>query len=226
MMNFEIKNRFNGKVLFTCELAADVENSSYGIKLGFAVKKAVEVKADLSSANLVYADLSSADLSYANFVYADLSSANLRNANLLYADLSSADLRSADLSSADLRYANLLYANLSRTENSELAIAMTRILPEGQIIGWKKCSQGVIVRLSIPADAKRSSGFGRKCRAEFADVLEVIGAETARSGHDINFEYKTGERVVPDSFDTDFTNECSSGIHFFITRAEAEAYDL
>lgn len=50
-------------------------------------------------ANLRYADLSSADLSYANLI-----SANLRYADLSSADLSYADLRSADLRSADLDY--------------------------------------------------------------------------------------------------------------------------
>jgi hypothetical protein len=49
-----------------------------------------------------------ANLSYADLRYADLSSANLR-----YADLSYANLRYADLSYADLRYANLSSANLS-----------------------------------------------------------------------------------------------------------------
>ena len=65
-------------------------------------------RADLSYANLRYANLSYANLSSANLSYADLSSANLR-----YADLSSANLSYANLSSANLSYANLRYANLS-----------------------------------------------------------------------------------------------------------------
>jgi uncharacterized protein YjbI with pentapeptide repeats len=69
--------------------------------------------ADLSSANLRSADLSSANLSSANLRYADLSSANLRYADLSCADLRYADLSCADLSSANLRYANLRYADLS-----------------------------------------------------------------------------------------------------------------
>ena len=64
--------------------------------------------ADLSSANLRGADLSSADLGSA-----DLSSANLRGADLSGADLSSADLSSADLSGANLRGADLSSADLS-----------------------------------------------------------------------------------------------------------------
>lgn len=38
------------------------------------------------------------------------------------------------------------------------------------------------------------------------------------------FHYKAGETVKPDSFDPNPLVECSYGIHFFITRSEAEAY--
>ena len=69
--------------------------------------------ADLSGANLSRADLSGADLSRANLSGADLSGANLSGANLSGADLSGANLRWADLSRADLRWANLSGANLS-----------------------------------------------------------------------------------------------------------------
>lgn len=34
----------------------------------------------------------------------------------------------------------------------------------------------------------------------------------------------SGETVVPDSFDEDRWNECSNGIHFFITKQEAIDY--
>ena len=70
-------------------------------------------RADLSSADLRYADLSYADLSSADLRYADLSYADLRSANLRHADLRYADLRYADLRSANLRYANLRSADLS-----------------------------------------------------------------------------------------------------------------
>lgn len=69
-------------------------------------------RANLSSANLGYANLSSANLRSANLRYADLSYANLSSANLSYADLRSADLSSANLRYADLRCADLRSANL------------------------------------------------------------------------------------------------------------------
>jgi len=209
-------------------------NLSYA-DLSYANLRSANLRsADLSSANLSSADLRYANLSYADLRSADLSSADLRYANLSYADLRYADLRSADLRSADLRYANLSYAdlrsadlryaNLSYAENSKLAIAMTRILPEGDIIGWKKCIAGVIVKLLVPKRAKRCHAFGRKCRAEYIKVISVIGAPSGVSQHNGRTEYKKGKYVRCDKWDDDFTNECSGGIHFFITREEAEAY--
>lgn len=161
---------------------------------------------------------------------ADLAGAVLRDAALAGADLAGADLRGADLTDADLtgadlRGADLRGAVLTRAKNAGLAIAQTRILPAGDLVGWKKCQGGRIVKLRIPADAKRSHAFGRKCRAEYADVLEVIGASSATTqDHGPKTEYRVGQRVTPDSWDDDWTQECSHGIHFFITREEAEAY--
>ena len=180
--------------------------------------------ANLRDAYLSGANLSGAYLSGANLSGANLRGANLSDANLSDANLRDANLRDAYLSGAYLRYANLSGANLSGANGADLAIAMTRILPDGDLVGWKKCRDGVIVKLRIPAEAKRSHAFGRKCRAEFADVLEVIGAEVGISSHDGKTEYRTGQRVTPDSFDDNWMEECSHGVHFFITLLEAEAY--
>ena len=120
--------------------------------------------------------------------------------------------------------ANLAGADLAGAKDAELAIAQTRILPDGDIIGWKKCKDNVIIKLRIPAEAKRSHAFGRKCRAEYADVLEVIGAEVGYAQHDGKTEYRAGQCVVPDKFDDNWQDECSNGIHFFITRLEAENF--
>ena len=92
------------------------------------------------------------------------------------------------------------------------------------MIGWKKCRDGVVVKLRIPEEAKRSHAFGRKCRAEFVDVLEVFGGDVGISQHDGKTEYRVGSRVVPDAWSENWQNACDSGIHFFITKQEAEAY--
>ena len=191
--------------------------------------------ADLTSANLRYADLTSANLTSANLRSADLTSANLRyanltSANLTSADLTSANLRYADLTSANLTSANLTSANLTSTDltsavNAELAIARTRTIPsEGSIVGWKKCSSGVLVKIKVPDDAKRSNAFGRKCRAAFVDVLQVVNAEFGISIHDGKTRYEVGQRVNCDKWNDDWQEECAGGIHFYITKEEAEAH--
>ena len=133
----------------------------------------------------------------------------------------------ANLYGANLYGAYLGGANLGNAKNAERTIAYTRILPEGQIIGYKKGSKGEIIKLSIPADAKRSHAFGRKCRCEFADVLEISnGEKSALNGtHDKKIEYKVGERVTADKWDKNWQEECSHGIHFFITKIEAEDWE-
>ena len=194
----------------------------------------------LGCANLRDAYLGCACLHGADLGHADLSGANLSDADLSYADLSYANLSDADLSYADLSYANLSDADLSDANHVQLSIAKTSILPdEGDIIGWKKAyvdgtmlPKSVIVKLLIPADAQRSNGTGRKCRASKARVLDLQDKQgnslppdtTAYSGHDTDFTYKKGETIHVEDFDTNRWKECAPGIHFFITRIEAVKY--
>ena len=184
----------------------------------------------LSGANLHGADLSYACLHGADLSYACLHGADLRGADLHGANLCGANLHGANLCGADLRDAN----------HVELSIAKTSILPdESDIIGWKKAyvddtmpPKPVIVKLLIPADAQRSNGTGRKCRASTARVLDLQDKQgnslppdtTAYSEYDTDFTYKKGETVHVENFDTNRWNECAPGIHFFITRIEAVAY--
>ena len=221
----------SSKVLFECEIPDGLDS---GLALRHALEKDIEARAYLADANLAGAYLADANLAGAYLARANLAGASLAgaslagaylaDANLAYANLAGAYLADANLAGANLAGANLAGANLAYAKGSELAIAMTRILPAGDLIGWKKCKYGVIVKLRVPAEAKRSHAFGRKCRAEYVDVLDVIGADVGISQHDSKTEYRPGQRVTPDSFDENWRYECSSGIHFFITREEAEAY--
>lgn len=192
----------------------------------------------LMGANLSYDDLSGVDLSHANLSGANLTGAYLSHADLSYTDLNRADLTGADLRHADLRHANLtgavlIDANLNNVMYDEKTAFFAMICPEeGSFIGWKKLEHNCVAKLLIPKDAKRSSATTRKCRASKAIVLEIYDENgdvmdddfigLSRFNHD--FQYKKGQIVIPDSFDEDRWNECSSGIHFFITRKEAELY--
>ena len=217
-----ITNRWTGADIFEDELKTMKGTVQAAVRNGADLSRANLSGADLSRADLPRADLSGADLSGADLSRADLSRADLSRADLSRANLSGADLSRADLPRANLSGADLSRANLKDAKNASLTIARTRILPEGDLIGWKKCEGGVLVKLRIPEAAKRSHAFGRKCRAEFADVLEVIGAEVGISQHDGRTAYRAGERVTANGWDENWQQECSTGIHFYITREEAE----
>ena len=156
---------------------------------------------------------------------ADLSGANLRGANLRDADLRCADLRDANLSCADLRCASMD----QMIWNIHTAFYPLQCPDSGSYIGYKKAS-GLVVELEIPADARRSSATSRKCRASKAKVLSITdingnpGGDQVRSNFDPNFVYAIGETVEVTDFDDNRWNECSTGIHHFITRAEAVIY--
>ncbi len=143
------------------------------------------------------------------------------------ADLSDADLSGADLSGADLRNANLediLY--------DEKTASFALCCPEeGSFIGFKKCRDNLIVKLEIPAEAKRSSATTRKCRCSEAKVVEILTktGEKTRKRKAVSlkyrdFIYKVGETVKAEDFYNDRWAECAAGIHFFITFDEAVKY--
>ena len=135
---------------------------------------------------------------------------------------SGANLSGANLSGANLSGANLYGANLSGAKNAELAQARTSIIPEGNIVGWKKCQNGVIVKLLIGQYVKRSNASGRKCRAESAKVLRIFNGEVGISLHDGKTTYRKGETVTCDHWEEKRWIECGGGIHFYLTRVEAE----
>jgi len=196
----QIKSRYDESVLFECEAASIRE----------AVETACKARANLYGANLKGANLYGA---------------NLEGANLEGANLEGAYLKGAYLEGANLKGANLKGANLEGAYNlPPLAAAQTVIAPEGDLIVWKKCQAGILVKLLIPRDAKRSNATGRKCRAEFAEVLEIVGADVGVSQHDADVVYRVGQRVTCHKWGENRWEEIAGGIHFFLTREEAEAY--
>ena len=191
--------------------------------------------ANLRNADLKYAILEGANLWCANLRGADLKYAILEGANLWCADLSGADLRDASLGCADLRNANLSSAFLGGADLCNAKINFYIACPEkGSFIAFKKAGNNYnnyIVELLIPEDARRCSATSRKCRCDKAKVLSITkidgtsdGVDTVYSIYDETFAYKIGELVEVKDFDDNRWNECSTGIHFFLTRQEAVEY--
>ena len=145
----------------------------------------------------------------------DLHGANLSDANLSGANLRNVDLRDAYLCDADLCDAYL--------SNWKI------VPPAGSFVAWKKGGNGEIIKIKIPAWARRTSCLiNRKCRAEFVVTLEITkeGKPVLEccGGYDKNTTYRVGKCTAPDKYDPDERVDCSHGIHFFLTREEAEEW--
>lgn len=197
-------------------------------------------EADLRGADLYKANLYGADLSGANLYRVDLIGADLRGTNLCGADLRGADLRGANLYGADLCETNLYGADLIGAENIPTYVCPLVCPEEGSFIGFKKAiayNSGipkkphvVIVKLKVLENAKRSSATTRKCRCSEAEVISITSLDDncsltkAFSSFNPDFMYEVGKIVAVDNFDENRWNECSTGIHFFITRDEAVNY--
>lgn len=190
-------------------------------------------------ANLCEANLNGADIVNGNFYYADFSDASLTNtylvgSHLVHADLQCANLGWADLRNCvfydtDLRGCNFMYANFRGSEY--VSYIPLQCPSDGAFVGWKKVNN-VLIKLEIPADAKRSSATTNKCRCDKAKVLgfyDILGVNELDITELVNDKYKKcryvkGEMVYPDSFDEDRWGECSHGIHFFINKQDAINY--
>ena len=182
-------------------------------------------------------------------IRANLYKADLRGADLYGADLYGADLRGADLGGANLGGANLRGADLYGADLREAYLGGAKNIPtyvcplvcpeEGSFIGFKKAiiynsdipdKPHVIVKLKVLENAKRSSATTRKCRCSEAEVISITSLNgnysltKAFSSFNPDFMYEVGKIVAVDNFDEDRWNECSTGIHFFITRDEAVDY--
>ena len=212
-------------------------------------------KSDLREADLRRASLQHTNLSYADFREATLNDTNIANSNLTYADfddasfvgaylshsnLTRADLQGANLAWADihscvfydtdLRDCNFMYSNLRGSKY--VPYIPLQCPSDGAFVGWKKVNN-VLIKLEIPADAKRSSATTNKCRCDKAKVLgfyDSLGTEELDMTELVNDEYEEckyvkGEMVYPDFFDEDRWNECSHGIYFFINKQDAINYN-
>ncbi len=218
---YQIKHRYTGAVLFTTEATT----------LKGAVEAAVAAGVSLAGANLYGANLYRANLYRANLNGANLNGVNLNGVSLAGANLYGANLYGASLAGVSLAGANLYGANLAGANLENTTLPGFQIPQEGGLVVWKKLRNQVLAKLLIPADAARTASLvGRKCRAAFADVLLLVdaaGNEVAkeRSIHDATFWYVAGERVTPAAYNDDVREECQAGIHFFLTKEEAQNYN-
>ena len=117
-------------------------------------------------------------------------------------------------------------AAMKQYKNRGLPIPVIRTFEPPDRV-YKKCVNSVIVVAEIPKDAQVRGSFGKKCRANKAKIVEVIGTyagvPVGISIWDKTTTYFVGDEIEVEDFD--YSDEvCSTGYHFFCTREEAENY--
>jgi len=216
-------------------LVFDNMDLSYQDLSGFNLSNASFVNANLDGANLSFSILRHADfrgahavganfnyarVGFTNFRHSDFRHATMRHVEFKHSDLERMRLDNADLESADLSGVDPWDVQYLGFKQSQLVCPTS-----GEFYAWKKCRDNAIVKLLIPADALRSSATRRKCRASKVQVLEISDdREYAVSMHDKTFRYTIGDVIKVANFDCNRWNECAPGIHFFMTKEEAEKY--
>jgi uncharacterized protein YjbI with pentapeptide repeats len=159
-MKFDIRNRFTGAVQFTAEIDC-ADDAPTSIKIGLAVKWALENGANLDGASLV--------------------GANLVSANLDGASLAGASLVGANLDGASLVGANLVGANLDGAKIKRLAGRATR--SDGyEFFGWLLDDDRRLIRagcqtMTLDDYRARAAGYGDTVKtAETVRILDYLDA--------------------------------------------------
>lgn len=228
---------------------------------GMNLDKANFKDADLHDCDFSNASLSMAEFSGAEFYRCDFGLARLNSSTFIGAKIFDCNFFGANLCSVLFIDANISYTNFENSminDHTDFTCVIARHLKdmpyipmvcpeEGEFVAWKVvCATSgdlidgmrhtpVLVKLLIPADAKRSSGFGRKCRASKAEVLGFYDLDGhifdrkfcyhIHSYWNWDFDYEVGKIVEPEeAFNEDRWSECASGIHFFMNRREAIEY--
>lgn len=115
--------------------------------------------------------------------------------------------------------------------SSNIVAFISKCPSEGEFIGYKKLAENRIAKLKIPANAFRSCSGGYKCRASRVKVLDIFDADDftikyteGYSNHSSTFKYVVGKYKEVKDFDMLWSNQCSTGIHFFMDLQSAIEY--
>lgn len=177
------------------------------------------------------ADFENSSVENALFDGCSMKGTDFKNARMVTASFRRCDMRGCNIEDANLFGAVLEHADLEGIVSNEGTKWFRLHCPEkGAFLGYKKCVNDRMVQLLIPADAKRTSATLPSCRCSKAKVLTIKSFDFTKNFDeawslvDENFVYKKGEWVEVKDFNEDRWQDSTTGIHFWMSRAEAEAY--
>ena len=229
------------------------QNSSF---IHSTIRHACFSEADLIKSTFKDSLCSHVDFSYcildqSDFGYTNIQGSNFFDTNLHLVDFSYSEIESSSFYRALLIGANFKHSRIDYTttfseasveeQSDEYTMAPVSIAcpEEGSFIGFKVGLKynnddgfvdNVLIKLEIPADAKRSSCTSKKCRCDKVKVLDIIDISSnehlkeAVSLYDRTFKYRTDETIQISDFDDNRWHECSYGIHFFLSKDDAIRY--
>lgn len=188
---------------------------------------------NLSNVSFGFCDMEDCTLSF---------SSNIENGYLTHCDLSNTRI-AGQFTNCSFYSCNFFKAELGNSTFKKCNFGynnqyyFSKCPTEGSFIGYKKAHSMVderecIIKLKITENALRSSATSNKCRCSRAKVLSIKDLYTnenilkAHSSFDESFIYEVGKTVVSNSFNENRWEECSNGIHFFMTEEEAKMYSF
>lgn len=196
------------------------------------LRRACFYEADCTECSFKYADCTDCD-----FTSTNLDGAQLSIARFYLSKFTETNLTNAFAYGADFRGCDFDDCKFDSIHTDEETTGFFLTCPEkGAFTAFKKAklyygTERVIVELKVPASALRSSACSRKCRVSKAKVVSITSldgkkkyTQNAYSMYASDFVYKVGKTVEVKNFDKDRWNECSTGIHCFMTREEAVNY--
>ena len=117
-------------------------------------------------------------------------------------------------------------AAMNAAKSKGIVVSPTRTIEPPKTV-YKKCVGGVIICASMPNDAAVRGKKSGKCRTNSAVITKVIGDYCGEpvgiSMWDKTTTYYEGDEIFVEDFDLS-DEECSTGFHFFCTKAAAERY--
>lgn len=196
--------------------------------------------ADFEDANLTSAEFYTCSALDVVFTDANLTSAYFAGTNLKTMAVSGANLK--DVQFKDCFLLRVWFDTAENVPENVMPIVCPEV---GSFRAFKKVIYPVfpfhtgnrawksaVAEIEIPEHAKRTSATTNKCRCSEAKVIRYwtldhkpLNIHVTHSQHDADFTYVKGATVKPEEeFDTNRWEECTSGIHFFLTFDSAANY--
>lgn len=152
--------------------------------------------------------------------------ANFFEASVKWSDFFLSVFRNCNFANSLWRNSSLFAADFIDCRLSPELTNLLTTAPKGRFTGWKKLRNDYTAKLLIKGDVVGSTT--RKYRTNAARVIAIYNGDKkvdyGYSLYDSKFMYKVGAEITTDMFDQNPTTACGHGIHFFMTRIDAEQY--